>query len=139
MDFAYGRMNHVELFDRVIAGIEDEHEIKVICMLMLTKLIAVDLEEVQRRLDAVAEKFRVNLNFKPKDSAVKQELEKLAETNKTVLLTTVKLQNAFPNANTPSAGVQHQVWRSYVDWVWKEHKDNLNRIENELKRETAQT
>src|SRR5690606_5892784 len=66
-------------FDRIIAGLEDDHDIKVLCNLMLPKLIQIAHRETIARLESIAEKFRATLSFKPKDNAVKQELEKNAE------------------------------------------------------------
>ena len=137
MEGAYMRMNHADLFERVIAGLEDEHEIKMLCTLMLTKLIDLDPEETLRRLDAMAEKFRVILNFKPKENSVKQEVEKATEASKAVLTITVRLHNAFPAASGPGSGVQSQSWKGYWEWLGKEHKDYLMRIENEVKTQAA--
>lgn len=130
-------MNHSDLFDRVIAGLEDEHEIKMLCNLMLTKLIILDPEESLRRLDAVAEKFRVILNFKPKENSVKQETEKAAEASKAALKVTVRLHNAFPVAAGAGTGVQSQGWKAYFEWLGKEHKALLVTMENEVKSQAA--
>ena len=133
MENAYTRMNPLDLFDRVIAGIEDEHEIKVLCNLMLTKLISLDPDETCRRLDAVAERYRAILSFKAKDNSVKQEIEKAAEASSGVLKVSVLLHNAFPAASAPSTNVQGQAWRGYWEWVGKDFKSQLSSIENDVK------
>ena len=130
-------MNHADLFDRVIAGLEDEHEIKMLCSLMLTKLITVDPEETVRRVDSIAEKFRVILGFKPKENSVKQEVEKAAEASRTALKVTVSLHNAFPAASSAGTGVQSQTWKGYWDWLGKEHKATLTNMEIEVKSQAA--
>lgn len=137
MENAYTRINPLDLFDRVIAGVEDEHEIKVLCNLMLTKLIVLDPEEMVRRLDAIAERFRAILAFKPKENSVKQEMEKAAEASKGVLKVTVLLHNAFPAASTTAANVQGQAWKGYWEWVGKEFKPQLMAVENEIKSQAA--
>ena len=137
MENAYARINPLELFDRVIAGVEDEHEIKVLCNLMLTKLIVLDPEEMVRRLDAIAERFRAILASKPKENSVKQEMEKAAEASKGVLKVTVLLHNAFPAASATAANVQGQAWKAYWEWVGKEFKPQFTAVENEVKSQAA--
>lgn len=133
MESAYTLINPTNLFDRVVAGLEDEHEIKVLCNLMLTKLIDLDPDESIRHLDDVAERFRVILAFKPKDNAVKQEVEKANEASKGVLKVTVLLHNAFPAASEPSSNIQGKTWTSYWEWVGKEFKTQLSVMEHEVK------
>ena len=133
MENAYTRVNTLDLFDRVIAGIDDEHEIKVLCNLMLTKLIVLDPEETARRLDPIAERFRVILAFKPKENSVKQEVEKAAEASKGALKVTVLLHNAFPGASGPTVNVQGLAWRQYLEWVNKDFKSQFVSMENEIK------
>lgn len=137
MENAYTRINPLDLFDRVIAGVEDEHEIKVLCNLMLTKLIVLDPEEMVRRLDAIAERFRAILAFKPKENSVKQEIEKAAEASKGVLKVTVLLHNAFPATSATAANVQGQAWKGYCEWVTKEFKSQFTAVENEVKSQAA--
>lgn len=133
MENAYTRINTLDLFDRVIAGIDDEHEIKVLCNLMLTKLMVLDPDETVRRLDAIAERFRTILAYKPKENSVKQEVEKAAEASKGALRVTVLLHNAFPAASGPSVNVQGLAWKQYLEWVTKELKSQYMSMENEIK------
>lgn len=135
MEGAYTRINPADLFDRVVAGLEDEHEIKVLCNLMLTKLIVLDPEESVQHLDAVAEQFRVILAFKPKENAVKQEVEKAHEASKGVLKVTVLLHNAFPSASSNATNVQGQAWKGYWDTVVREYRLQLSAMEQEVKNE----
>ena len=137
MENAYTRISPVELFDRVIAGVGDEHEIRVLCNLMLTKLIVLDPEEMIRRLDDIAERFRVILAFKPKENSVKQEIEKAAEASKGVLKVTVLLENAFPAASATAANLQVQAWKGYREWVGKDFKSSLIEMESEIKNQAA--
>ena len=137
MESAYSRMNHVDLSDRIIAGLEDEHEIKMLCSLMLTKSASLNPEETVRRLDSIAEKFRVILSFKPKENSVKQEVEKAAEASRTALKVTVSLHNTFPAASSAGTGVQSQTWKAFWDWLGKEHKATLMNMENEVKSQAA--
>ena len=137
MEHAYTRINPLDLFDRTIAGIEDEHEIKVLCNLMVTKLIVLDPDETFRRLDAIADRYRAILSFKPKDNAVKQEIEKAAEASKGVLKVSILLHNAFPAASGANTNVQGQAWKGYWEWVCKDFKPQLTSMENEVKSQVA--
>ena len=137
MEYAYSRMIHADLFDRVLAGLADEHEIKMLCNLMLTKLIILDPEESVRRLDSVAEQFRAILSFKPKENSVKQDVEKAAEASKAVLKVSVRLHNSFPAASGAATGLQYRIWKGYWDWLGKEHRAMLTHVESEVKSQAA--
>ena len=133
MDSAFSRINAPEVFDRIIAGLEDEHDINILCNLMLTKMIALDPEETSRRLDPIAERFRAILAHKPKENAVKQEVEKASEASRGVLQVSVRLRDAFPRASVASASGHGQHWRGYWEWVAKDFKSQVQAIEMEMK------
>jgi len=122
-------------YDRVVAGISDEHDIRILCNLMLTKLMVLTPEQTHPRLEAIAENFRAVLSFKPKDNAVKQELEKLQEGCKGVLKVSVLLNKQMGT----ESGVQGhddpqlRVWASYWEWITKEHQPALKAVTDELK------
>ncbi len=125
MEGAYSRISPMDLFERILAGLEDEHEIEVLCNLMLTKLVVLDPEETARHLDPIAERYRKILDFKPKDNAVKQEVEKLHEAKKGVLKVTLLLNDVVP-ANASSGGnLQSEKWRQYWEWVFKEFRQEI--------------
>ena len=131
METAFSRINIVEFYDRVIAGLGDEHDIRVLCNLMLTKLIHLAPEETARRLDTIAEKFRTILSFKPKENAVKQELEKGEEASKGVLRVSIRLNQCFPLAGGAAVTGHSQKWRGYWEWVRKEFHSQIKSIEDE--------
>jgi len=133
MDTAFSRMNHADLFGRVVAGLRDDHDIKMLCNLMLTKLIVLDSDETIRRLDAIAECYQVILSVKHKENAVKQEIEKANEAINDALKVTVRLQAAFQAAANTIRPTQAQVWRGYWDWVCKDFKSQLQSAEAEVK------
>lgn len=136
MENAYSRISTLDLFDRVVDGLEDEHEIKILCNLMLTKLVLLDPDEAQRRLNSIAEQFRKVLSFKAKENAVKQELEKVEEEKRGALKVTVTLTNAFPNSKS-SATAQGQPWSTYCDWAEKEHRSLWLAMVEECKNQAA--
>lgn len=133
MNTAFSRMDSMALFDRVIAGLEDEHYIKMLCNLMLTNLIVLDPEETIRRLDTIAEHFQAILSVKLKDNAVKQEVEKGQEASKDVLRVTVRLQATLQAASSSVPSTQAQVWRGYWHWVEKGFKSQVQMAEQEIK------
>ncbi|KAL8737976.1 MAG: hypothetical protein Q9181_001158 [Wetmoreana brouardii] len=137
MEGAYSRISPVDLFDRIVAGLEDEHEIKVLCNLMLAKLVALDPEETGRHLEPIAERYRSILTFKPKDTAVKQEVEKLNEANKGVLKVTLLLHDTLPASTNVANSLQSEKWQGYWDWVAKEFRGQLAGVEQEAKSQAA--
>ncbi|KAK4962183.1 hypothetical protein LTR66_012780 [Elasticomyces elasticus] len=128
LETAFTRLPISEVYDRVVAGISDEHDIRILCTVILNKLIALAPEETERRLDALAEKFRALIGTKLKDNAVKQELEKLAEASKAVAKVTVLLYKAFPDA-----GESARVWKEYLEWLKKEHNQLMKGAEEEVR------
>ncbi|KAL8670060.1 MAG: hypothetical protein Q9168_005379 [Polycauliona sp. 1 TL-2023] len=137
MEGAYSRISPTDLFDRILAGLEDEHEIEVLCNLMLTKLVVLDSEETARHLDAIAERYRKILDFKPKDNAVKQEVEKLDEAKKGVLKVTLLLKDIVPGNVSSGGNLQSEKWKQYWEWVVKEFRAQLTSVEQEIKSQAA--
>ena len=138
METAFSRINVLDFYDRVIAGIKDEHDIRALCNLMLTKLVVLDPDETSRRLDVIADCFRSILSTKLKDSAVKQEIEKQDEAIKSVLRVTLMLHSAIPAASSTmgAQGSQHQTWRTYWEWVEKDFEMQLRTLRDESKEGT---
>lgn len=104
---------------------------------MLTKLISIDPEETARHLDPISERYRTILSFKPKENAVKQEVEKLNEANKGVLKVTLLLQEAVAATASSVSSAQGQAWKGYWDWAGKEFRSQLTSAEQELKNQAA--
>jgi cullin-associated NEDD8-dissociated protein 1 len=138
METSFSRINILDFYDRIIAGLSDEHDIRALCNLMLTKLVVLDPDETARRLDSIADCFRTILSTKLKDNAVKQEIEKQDEASKSVLRVTLLLHNAIPGAASTmgAAAGQHQTWRTYWEWVEKDFEPQL-RVLREENRATA--
>lgn len=117
-----------EFYDRILAGIEDEQDIRTLCNLMTAKLITLAPEETTRQLDNLSDRYRVVLSFKPKESAVKQELEKAQEASLGVLKISRELIKAFPNAE---ASGDHLRWKSYIEWIRANFGAQLRSLEAE--------
>ncbi|KAK3685109.1 armadillo-type protein [Podospora appendiculata] len=141
METAFSRINIIDLYDRIVAGLSDDNDIRALCNLMVSKLVYMDADETSRRLDSIAEAFRKTLSHKLKDTAVKQELEKQEEANKAVLRVTILLGeklksalNTMGGANGSSAGNgANQVWTIYWDWVNKDFATQLKMLREETK------
>jgi cullin-associated NEDD8-dissociated protein 1 len=118
-----------ELFDRILAGLDDEQDIRAISNLMTAKLIKLAPEDTERRLDALSERYTAVLSFKPKDNAVKQELEKAQEANLGILKITKELAKAFPGAE--SSTDLHK-WKVYMEFVRKNFNQQLLSLETDF-------
>ena len=118
------------IYDRLLDGITDDHDIRTLCMLMIARLVQVDAAESRRRLGALAEKFKVVLGQKIKENAVKQEIEKVNEANTAVVRITLDLDKAFPTAATDSSG-ETVVWAGYLDYVRKEFASVVRNVQDE--------
>ncbi|KAK3945781.1 Cullin-associated NEDD8-dissociated protein 1, C-terminal part [Diplogelasinospora grovesii] len=142
METAFSRISTIDLYDRIVAGLSDDNDIRALCNLMVSKLVYIDPDETSRRLDSIAEAFRKTLSVKLKDTAVKQELEKQDEANKAVLRVTILLGEKLKSslnpggAGNPAAGGTNQVWTNYWEWVNKDFDQQLKCLREES-RETA--
>ncbi|KAH8925209.1 TIP120-domain-containing protein [Atractiella rhizophila] len=87
--------------DRISAALTDEDEIKVLAYLMLIKLSDVAPAAVVPRLDGFSQPFIDVLNQKPKESSVKQEIEKMQELQNAALRCLATLAKLSSPATTP--------------------------------------
>jgi cullin-associated NEDD8-dissociated protein 1 len=136
MEANFSLINTVTFYDRIVAGLSDDHDIRALCNLILTKLVVLDQDETARRLDSIADCIRTILSIKLKDNAVKQEIEKQDEAVKGVLRITLLLNTASPTAASTMGGGhagQHQTWRMYWEWVEKDFYDQLSHLRFENK------
>ena len=129
LDTSFARSHMGELFDRVIAGVEDEQDIRAISNLMTARLVSIAPAETERRLDALSERYTTVLSFKPKDNAVKQELEKAQEASLGILKITKELSKAFPGAEASS---ELHKWKGYMEWVRKTFASQFQSLETEF-------
>lgn len=138
MENAFSRINSIDFYDRVVMGLQDDNDIRQLCNLMVSKLIVIDPTETARRLDDIASAYRVVLSHKLKDNAVKQEVEKQEEAQKSVLRVTMLLGDRM-KALTGNAGAATSnaavagVWTAYWEWVNKEFAKQLKALRDETK------
>ncbi|KAH9844592.1 cullin-associated NEDD8-dissociated protein 1, C-terminal part-like, partial [Teratosphaeria destructans] len=122
------RIDLPTFFDRIIAGLTDEHEIKILCCLVLSKLLNIAPTECVRRLEGIAAAFRATLSFKPKENAVKQELEKVNEQNRAVVKCSVVVGRVL---GAEAEG--NRAWRDYWEWIKKEFTGLFKGAEEEVR------
>lgn len=141
METAFSRISNIDFYDRVVAGLKDDNDIRQLCNLMITKLMVIDPDETARRLDSIAEAYRAVLSVKLKENAVKQEIEKQEEANKSVLRVTLLLGDRM-KALTGSAGVASvgggaeagaATWQAYWEWVNKDFDKQLRGLREETR------
>jgi cullin-associated NEDD8-dissociated protein 1 len=118
-----------KIFDRIQDGIPDDHDIRTLCILMLTRLSVIDPDETRRRLSPLAEKFRIVLGAKLKDNAVKQEIEKVNEANAAVIRITIELDRKFPGASAEGAGGELIAWKGYLEYLKKEFSSVARQVQ----------
>lgn len=128
MEAALSRISIIVLYDRVIAGLKDDNDIRALSNLMLTKLAVIDSQETVRRLDAIADAFRATLSTKLKDNAVKQEHERQEEAARSVLRATLLLSDRLKGRIGAGQG---QKWLAYWEWVNKDHERLLQQLRDE--------
>jgi cullin-associated NEDD8-dissociated protein 1 len=137
LERAFARLSPIEtsdFFDRIVAGVSDEHDIRILCNLMLTKLMVVAPEQILSRLESIVENFRAVLAVKPKDNAVKQEIEKIHEGAKGVLKVSTQLNKQVgAEGGADQNDPQLRVWSQYWDQITKEHQAGLKTVADELK------
>ncbi|KAI9483260.1 MAG: armadillo-type protein [Benjaminiella poitrasii] len=75
----YGFLDHIR------AGLDDQHDIKMLAYLMLIRISKVAPTAVAQRLNNLVEPFKATLDFKMRSNAVKQEVEKNQELIRAVL------------------------------------------------------
>jgi len=140
METAFSRISIIDLYDRIVAGLGDDNDIRALCNLMVSKLVFLAPEETRRRLDALSEKFRATLSTKLKENAVKQEHEKQDEANKSVLRLTLLLGEKLKQSLSSTAGAaaaavvepgSNQKWAQYRDWVNKDYASQLVSLREE--------
>ncbi|KAK7607315.1 cullin binding protein CanA [Phyllosticta paracitricarpa] len=140
LETAAARLNIPDFYERIIAGIADEHDVRFLCNLMLTKLVVIAPDETKLRLGDIAEHFKTIISTKPKDNAVKQEIEKIEKGAKGVLKVSLDINKQLSLGGVTVEGkdadeAYAKAWQSYWDWVRKEHPLHLKNVEDETRAE----
>ncbi|OJJ44923.1 hypothetical protein ASPZODRAFT_153258 [Penicilliopsis zonata CBS 506.65] len=128
LDTPFSRIHMADFYARILAGLDDEQDIRTISNLMTGRLITLAPEDTLRHLDGLSERYTAVLSFKPKENAVKQELEKASEASLGVLKVSRDLARAFPTAELDG---HHLKWKAYMEWVRKTFAPQLKNLEAE--------
>ncbi|KAK9463277.1 armadillo-type protein [Lipomyces oligophaga] len=91
------------MIERAIAGLSDDHDIRVLCCASLGKLAAeatnsgnrLIMATIVSQLDAIAGKFGELVTIKLRDNAIKQEVEKHGEVQRRIVKASNDIQNAL--------------------------------------------
>ncbi|KAG0260456.1 Cullin-associated NEDD8-dissociated protein 1 [Actinomortierella ambigua] len=105
LDKCRDRVEISAFIDRVIAALSDLPDIKMLAHLMLVRLSIVSPTAITQRLDDVVDPVQATLNFRPKATAVKQELEKNQEVVRSALRALAYLSRLADPATTPKFAV----------------------------------
>lgn len=127
------KLDMVAFYNRIVEGIADEHEIKILCCLVLSKLQVIAPSESVRRLDPLSQQFRAVLAFKPKENAVKQELEKLSEHSKAVVKISLSFNKAF--GSEAAADGSGRAWKEYMEWMRRDFPTYVKNAQEEESRD----
>lgn len=138
LETAVARLNLADFFDRIIAGITDEHDVRTLCNLMLTKLVHLAPDETKQRLTTISEHFKAVISTKAKENAVKQEIEKIEKSAKGVIKVSIDINKSLNVGSVEGGSVEdpnHKAWQGYWEWVKKEHAGPLKTVEEESRAE----
>ncbi|KAK9330159.1 armadillo-type protein [Lipomyces starkeyi] len=105
--------------ERAIAGLDDDHDVKVTSCVILGKIAETDASVVATKLDMLAKKFTDVLSLKLKETAIKQEVEKHGELQRRAIRTSQQIQAAFAtaekSADAASASTEMSpAWAKYL-------------------------
>jgi cullin-associated NEDD8-dissociated protein 1 len=129
LDRAFHLFDIAPLYDRIIAGLADDADIRTICTLMLMRLIPLAPAETSARLDALVNPFRAILSIKPKENAVKQEIERMHEDSRDVIRASLTLAKAWPDESAETG----RPWGAYWDFVKKDFSNLVKQAEEEAR------
>ncbi|RMZ76541.1 hypothetical protein DV738_g4907, partial [Chaetothyriales sp. CBS 135597] len=124
---ALPRLPRTSVYDRILAGITDDADIRNLCLLMIGRLTQIYPDETRRRLNLLAEKFKLVLGQKVKENAVKHDIEKVADANAAVVRATLELDKALPTAVTDGSP-EAVLWRSHVEYVRRDFAGVVNEV-----------
>ncbi|TGZ79435.1 TIP120-domain-containing protein [Ascodesmis nigricans] len=114
LDTALPQLDMETYFQRVIAGITDDNDIRALSCLMVAKLANVAKEETAKRVEVLADAMKKVLSEKPKENAVKQELERHKEGVRGVIKLAIALQRDVAPVLAPGAAAR---WKAFREWL----------------------
>ncbi|KAK9465620.1 armadillo-type protein [Lipomyces arxii] len=98
--------------ERAVAGLSDDHDVKIIGCVMLGKIIEIDVEFVYPYLEILAKKFTEVITRKFRETEVKQEFERHGELQRHIVRITQQIQSATADLASPVE--LPAAWTQYV-------------------------
>lgn len=92
LDACLSQINVPEYLSRVVAGLRDDDQVKLLCYLILVRLTDLVPVQVAQALDEISEPIGESLKVKLKDGATKQDVEKSTELTRAAFRALVALQ-----------------------------------------------
>ncbi|KAI6186489.1 hypothetical protein M3Y98_00138100 [Aphelenchoides besseyi] len=92
MEHCLDRLNILEYMNYIEQGLTDQHDIKLLNLLMLTRLAQTCTVQMSQRIDRFAELIIPLLHTKPRPNSVKQENDKLDELKRACIRTILALK-----------------------------------------------
>lgn len=132
------------LYDRIVAGLGDNHSIRALCSIMILKFSSTAPTETQRRLDDMADRFKAILAVALKETAVRHEHERVEEAKRSAIRTALELARTFPggviplggaaaaNATTATSAPQAR-WVAFLDEMRTGHRKAVEDAEREMR------
>jgi cullin-associated NEDD8-dissociated protein 1 len=115
-----------QLLSAVHDGLKDDPEIRLLALLSLQKAIEVHLAStVTPLLPAFVEPFKSIIGAKPREQAVKQEIERMEEGSKGVVRVALDVQRRFPDGVGPE-------WAEWWNSARTEHGILVRSVEEEV-------
>lgn len=128
----YANLDHI--FRRVLAGLKDEHDIKVLCCVIVARVAEIDFSVICNAqpieeggpsgLEQVIKLFSNMHATVIKDNDIKQEFEKQQEVRRNVERTTKRIAHLLEDADNTGrslsiSDVERQSWANYNNTLFK--------------------
>lgn len=111
LDTCLNQLNMPEYLSRVIAGLRDDDQVKLLCYLILVRLSDLAPLQVAQALDEISEPIGDALKIKLKDGATKQDVEKSTELTRAAFRALVALSKLTEGGGGASAPKFQQLFK----------------------------
>ncbi|KAK9480698.1 armadillo-type protein [Lipomyces japonicus] len=116
-------VNTVDIIDRAIEGIDDDQDIKILSLVIVGRIAETSAHvTLLDYLDVLATKFTQILTQKLRETAIKQEIEKLNDSQRRVARTTQQIQAALGGLNLQAFEANVVAWTKYINEVFSKYR-----------------
>ncbi|PWN22206.1 TIP120-domain-containing protein [Microstroma glucosiphilum] len=105
LDTCLTQINVSEYLNRVIAGLRDDDQVKLLCYLILVRLTDLAPLQVSQALDEISDPINESLKVKLKDGSTKQDVEKSAELTRAAFRALIALQRLLAGGSQGGAAM----------------------------------